>query len=98
MHMPKPGLLIVVLESFAHRRLVLVTDDPPICEALLWHAGCAVSYQNIAQHLEAIVGTVSKPERSSSLGRKGQHEIRAICAPKRAVDTDQRMSGCAVGR
>jgi glycosyltransferase involved in cell wall biosynthesis len=85
----KMDLPLIVLESLALGRPAIVSAAPPICEALLGHAGCAVAYQNIAQLTDAIAGIVSNPERASSLGLRGQRAIREFCDPQRILDTYQ---------
>jgi glycosyltransferase involved in cell wall biosynthesis len=85
----KMDLPLIVLESLALGRPAIVADHPPLCEALLGHAGCAVSYRNITQLAEAIAGIVSDPERAMSLGLQGQRAIREFCDPLRVIDTYQ---------
>jgi glycosyltransferase involved in cell wall biosynthesis len=85
----KMDLPLIVLESLALARPAIVSDVPPLCEALLGDSGCRDPYQNIARLTDAIAEIVSNPERAATLGLAGQRAIRDLCDPLRVIDTYQ---------
>lgn len=86
----KMDLPLVVLESLTLQRPVIVTDKPPINEALLG-GGLAVQFGDIPGLAAAIRSLLVDPEYRDELGRRGRTEVLARCDPSLIVEQYQRI-------
>jgi glycosyltransferase involved in cell wall biosynthesis len=81
----KMDLPLVILESLALRRPVIVTDRAPMREALLG-GGLAVPFGDIAALSTAIDQLLSDPALRRRLAARGEEAVREACDPQRVVE------------
>ena len=85
----KMDLPLVILESLALGRPVIVGEQAPISEALLGEGGYAVPYGDVpalASSLARLLGNVGLRER---LAERGRASVLELCHPERVVDKYQ---------
>lgn len=91
----KMDLPLVILESLALQRPVIVVDVPPMSEAV-FGAGLAVKSKDIQGLTEALLSLLEDPDRRVDLGRLGKAEVARHCAPNRIVQQYQDIYSSAM--
>lgn len=86
----KMDLPLVVLESLALRRPVIITDQPPMNESLLG-GGRAVPYGNVAALAAALQELLTNENLRRSLAETGRDRLVALADPVRMVQTYQHL-------
>jgi glycosyltransferase involved in cell wall biosynthesis len=77
----KMDLPLVILESLALKRPVIVSDQPPMDEALLG-GGYGVPFGNIPALTEAMRNLLSDPVLYDHLAEQGYDAVRQLCLPE----------------
>lgn len=94
----KMDLPLVILESLALQRPVIVSDAPPISEALLGGAGCAVPFGNVGRLTDALAELLHDAEMRARLGAAGRAAVLARCDPVAVVQQYRSIYRAAVAR
>jgi glycosyltransferase involved in cell wall biosynthesis len=82
----KMDLPLVILESLMLKRPVIVSQQPPMNEALLGEAGDAVEYGDIGALSNALGNLLADEQLRNRLGEQGYAAVNERCSPKRIVD------------
>jgi glycosyltransferase involved in cell wall biosynthesis len=80
----KMDLPLIVLESLMLERPVIVSDRPPIAEALLG-GGIAVPPGNVEALRAALAQLLTDDDLRRRLAATGAEQVRRLCAPERVV-------------
>ena len=81
----KMDLPLVVLESLALARPVIVSDRPPISESLLRGGGEAVPHGDVPALAAALTRLLTDASLRAALGSKGQQAVLEQCQPDAVV-------------
>jgi glycosyltransferase involved in cell wall biosynthesis len=87
----KMDLPLVLLESLMLERPIIVTDTPPINEALLGGGGIAVPYGDVAALTAALTRLLSSPPVWEKLGKQGRKAVLEQCQPNRVIQRYQEI-------
>lgn len=82
----KMDLPMVILESLLLERPVIVTDRPPMNEALLGGAGAAVPYGDADALAATLSAMLAQPEPRRVLGKRAREAVLSACAPSCAIE------------
>jgi glycosyltransferase involved in cell wall biosynthesis len=94
----KMDLPLVVLESLALGRPVIVSAVPPASEALLGGGGIAVAPGDPTAIAGALAELLRHPEATRAMGRRGRAATLQACDPRRVVARYREVYAMAMGR
>lgn len=86
----KMDLPLVILESLALERPVIVSDTPPMSEALLG-GGLSVPHRDVPALTTALTQLLSNPRLRAELAAKGHANVLQQCDPARIVEHYQQI-------
>jgi glycosyltransferase involved in cell wall biosynthesis len=87
----KMDLPLVILESLALGRPVVVADRAPMSEALLGEGGYAVSYGDVPALASSLARLLGNPRLRRELADQGRAAVLEHCSPERVVGYYQRI-------
>jgi glycosyltransferase involved in cell wall biosynthesis len=82
----KMDLPLVVLESLGLQRPVVVTDRPPINEALFGVGGMQVPYGDISALSNSVRRLIADDKLYRQMATEGYKAVREHCSPKKVVE------------
>jgi glycosyltransferase involved in cell wall biosynthesis len=92
----KMDLPLIVLESLALGRPVIVSATPPASEALLGQGGVAVAPGDPAALAGALTELLRSPEGAQAMGERGRTAALRACDPRRVVERYQDVYAMAM--
>lgn len=93
----KMDLPLILLESLALERPVVVTDQAPLDEAVLG-GGLTVGYGDLAALGGALERLLRRPEEATALARVGASRLRIEARPERVAGTVAEVYASVLGR
>ncbi len=87
----KMDLPLVILEALALGRPVVISDQPPMSEALLGAGGFAVPPENPAALAAALAALLGDADLRTKLAQSGQAAVISQCSPAAVVATYQQI-------
>lgn len=87
----KMDLPLVILESLALGRSVIVTDQAPMNEALLGGGGYAVPYGDVPTLANSLARLLGNLRLRKELAERGRAAVLERCSPERVVEQYQKV-------
>jgi glycosyltransferase involved in cell wall biosynthesis len=92
----KMDLPLIVLESLALGRPVIVSAVPPASEALLGQGGMAVAPGDPSALASALTELLRSPKTARAMGERGRAAALRTCDPRRVVERYQEVYAMAI--